>query len=397
MTKRKDAARFLQQRQQYIKETIHTEEREPSASFQERLEELARPAAVRKERLAAFLPSEDHSYSPRLTPVSRELVRRLHVPGELVEDRLLRQGQVKAAKQQVQAVPSPKFSPAEGLAVAERLLLYHQAYRQHRQLLIQKYTERFTWRPTISAFSRQVETRVRSRTPNQSNLQLSFKPKINLRSRALARKLSSSEERLRTPRKSTVQEPGPECTFHPSILPRTQSVPAFPRWELLYSLSMNKLERRARLRLEARQRAESVSHCTFRPSLFPSFARNPSLPVIDRLLSWGQQCQLKRKEAKEHLRKVSQDDCTFRPTVLPTQIYTSEDWRKTIEKSPLQPKKTYRYSRPVSVSVQKRETESPLPSEASSQERPSPTPPVQKDQHELTVLLQQLGEDLREL
>lgn len=395
MEKRKDAARFQQLRQQYIEETPHTEEREPSASFQERLKELARPAAVRKERLIAFLPSEQHSYSPRLTPASRELVERLHVPGELVEDRLIRQGQVTAAKRQVQAAPSPRLSPAEGLAVANRLLLYHQAYRQHRQLLIQKYTEQFTWRPSISALSRHLEARGRNKSPCQSDLCLSFKPKINSRSRALAKKQSSSEDRLWSPRKSPVQELGPECTFHPVILPQEQSASVSPRWELLYRSSMNKLERRARLRLEARQRAESVSHCTFRPHLL-SERPNPSQPVIDRLLSWGQQCQLKRKEAKERLKKASQDDCTFKPTVLAKQIYTTDDWRKTIKKSPLQPKKTYRYSRPVSAPVKEREMESPLPSEASSQERPSPTPPMQKDPHELTVLLQKLGEELRD-
>ena len=361
------------------------------ASFQARLEDLAKPAAVRKEQLMAFLPREEHTYTPQLAPMSRQLVQRFHIPGELVEDRLIRKGQVVAAKRQLQAAPSPTLSLAEGLAVANRLNLYHHAYRQHRQQLIQKYTERPTWHPTISPYSRQIRTRDHKK-PYQSAPQLLFKPQINSKSRTLAKKLGSSYERLLA-KKSTMQPQGQEYTFHPAILPRSQSVPTSPRWKHLYRMSMKTLEKRARLQLEARQRAESVSHCTFHPHLL--HPRNSSQPVIDRLLSWDQLRQLKRKQAKECMRKAGFEDCTFKPTVLSRQIFTTDDWRLSMSKSSPQPRRIYRYSRPNTVQEKRREMESPLPSETSFQEVPSPTPPAQKDQHELTILLEKLGEELK--
>jgi hypothetical protein len=76
-------------------------------------------------------------------------------------------------------------------------------------------------------------------------------------------------------------------------------------------------------------------------------------------------------------------------------MFTSDDWRLSMSKSSPQPRKIYRYSRPSTVQEKRREMESPLPSETSFQDVPSPTPLAQKDQHELTILLEKLGEELK--
>ena len=264
------------------------------------------------------------SFKPRLNPVSVALVQQTRPQGvEKVEDRLLRLGRrIKAVREaKIEEILTNPQDP-RSLDTVERLLQYQQIYRDHKHLLAKQCFDRPSFNPVINKLSAEIMAgkgkldvaRPReSRKPGPSTFP--FQPKLNPASLRLAQRKGSSSSRLMSPQPKSDSEPGRECTFRPTINPSPGSDKGrkSPRWMALYEMNREQLEAKARARIAAE---DAVIRPTTPGNVQPE-------AVVDRLLKWGVDRDSRRERKQKARTDPGLEECTFIPSVTPTQKFSN--------------------------------------------------------------------------
>lgn len=262
-----------------------------------------------RQRMSEIEFQQQTPLSPQITEKAASMVRDGDVSERLYQLSRERQQRLDAIREEkarqalASARPQTAPSPDRGVRVEHELLRRGMEAEEKRERMRQKIEEqeRTQHSPRINPYSLELEQR---------------------------QPLTASERLLSTPtpRYSPTPEDGPEYTFKPHINPHSKKLVegrARSGQDLINSLmAIPKAKEKKREAEQRKREEEEEKKCTFRPDVkranrFPSVRARSNVPIVDRLLQWGEKRREELKHQKTRQEMAAEAELTFHPTFDP--------------------------------------------------------------------------------